>query len=108
MKLALFLGIASTYRLTHRFAEGLAETEVDHESFDSIVAAAAAKPGSGVRAQWVELPTCARGKLAKGQLALEDNHENASKATCKNHDPTEPPKSTGETGGDSTDKTQGL
>ena len=94
MKFALFLGIASAFKLSHRFAEGMDESEVDHESFESVVAAAASRPGSGVRAQWVELPTCAPGPLAKGEIALEANHENASKATCKNHNPVKPTANT--------------
>ena len=88
--------------------EGLAETEIDNESFDSVVAAAAARPGSGVRAQWVELPDCAPGPLKKGEIALEANHENASKATCKNHVATVPTNKNNNSGDSGDNKTQGL
>jgi len=94
LTLAFFLGIASSFKLAHKWADGLTEDEFLDSSaylFESKVAAAAAKEGSGVRAKWVELPTCNRGTLAAGEIALEANHENASKATCKNHDPSTPP-----------------
>jgi len=103
--LAVALLVGATQAVKLRFAEGLDGNEdlgieinmntgiygqPQEKNTQQSFAQAAAKAGSGVRAKWVELPTCPLGQLGADVVPLKDDLSNAIIATCKGYQPGVP------------------
>ena len=105
---ALFVSSASAMSLNG----GAKFIDTTPSSFAQSTSMAAARAGSGVRAQWIELPDCSQwlykldiyGKPIAGAadyIPLRDDLANSIIATCKGAEPVHGPNNnTGDTGSD--------